>query len=67
MNDRHLIAAARYVELNPVRARLCRHPEYWPWSSARAHLGGADDALVQVGPLLDLISDWSRNPPALPG
>ncbi|EIC23702.1 transposase [Thiorhodovibrio frisius] len=26
MDERHLIAAARYVDLNPVRARLCQRP-----------------------------------------
>ncbi|MFB1491005.1 MAG: transposase [Thiocapsa sp. C3-sup] len=60
MDERHLIAAARSVELNPVRARLCARPEDWPWSSARAHLAGADDEFVSVGPLLELISDWDR-------
>ncbi len=60
MDERHLIAAARYVELNPVRARLCARPEDWPWSSARAHLAGADDELVSVRPLLELVSDWAR-------
>ncbi|WP_093037083.1 transposase [Thiocapsa roseopersicina] len=59
MDERHLIAAARYVERNPVRALLCARPQDWPWSSARAHLAGADDALVSVRPLLELISDWA--------
>jgi putative transposase len=48
------------VERNPVRARLCARPEDWPWSSARAHLTGADDELLSVRPLLELISDWDR-------
>ncbi|WP_213455612.1 hypothetical protein [Thiocapsa sp.] len=48
------------MERNPVRARLCAGPEDWPWSSARAHQGGADDELVSVRPLLELISDWDR-------
>ena len=26
-----------YTEENPVKARLCRKPEDWPWSSARRH------------------------------
>jgi putative transposase len=59
MDERHLIAAARSVERNPVRARLRAQPADWPWSSARAHLAGADDALVSVRPLLELISDWA--------
>jgi len=48
------LAAARYVELNPVRARLAERAGDWRWSSARAHLDGRDDALVQVAPLLAL-------------
>lgn len=27
--------AIRYIENNPVQARLCRTPEEWPFSSAR--------------------------------
>jgi putative transposase len=32
----------RYVELNPVRARLVPAAAQYEWSSARAHLGGED-------------------------
>ena len=60
MDERHLIAAASYVERNPVGARLCVRPQDWPWSSARAHLTAADDELVSVRPLLELVSDWDR-------
>ena len=59
MDEGHLMAAARYCELNPVRARLTTRPEQWPWSSARAHLAGGDDELVSVAPLLDRVEDWS--------
>jgi hypothetical protein len=27
--------AIRYIENNPVKAKLCRAPEAWPFSSAR--------------------------------
>lgn len=38
--DSHLLEAARYVVLNPVRAGLVATPEEWPWSSyASAVLG----------------------------
>ena len=37
MDEEHLMAAARYVALNPVRARLVERAEDWPWSSVRAH------------------------------
>lgn len=33
----HLLAALRYVELNPVRARIVDNPFRYPWSSATAH------------------------------
>ena len=52
MDEDHLMAAARYVAMNPVRARLVERAEDWPWSSVRAHLAGRDDGLVEVGPLL---------------
>lgn len=58
MDDFHLIAAARYVELNPVRAGLCQHADAWPWSSARAHLHGRNDRILSDKPLRELIPDW---------
>ena len=58
MDRAWLMAAARYVELNPVRAGLVRRARQWPWSSARAHLAGRDDALVRTAPLLRLAPDW---------
>ena len=58
MDVRHLLACARYVELNPVRAKLHRTARAWRWSSARAHLAGKDDALVRVAPLLKRAGDW---------
>jgi putative transposase len=59
MDERHLLAAARYVERNPVRAGLCATPQDWPWSSARAHLAAEDDRLASVAPLLEMIPDWN--------
>ena len=59
MDEPHLLAAARYIERNPVRAGLCQTAEQWPWSSARAHLRGDDDELVRVRPMLDMIPDWA--------
>ncbi len=59
MDEPHLIHAARYVALNPVRARLCDRAEDWPWSSARAHLAGESDELVDVTPLLERLGDFA--------
>ena len=58
MDEAHLLMAARYVELNPVLAGLAKTAGNWPWSSAAAHLKGADDGLVRVGSLLERVEDW---------
>ena len=58
MDEPYLLAAARYVELNPVRAKLVRSAERWPWSSASAHLSGRDDRLTKAAPLLAMVADW---------
>ncbi len=42
LDERHRWEALRYVELNPVRAGLVTTPQQWPWSSAAAHLSGAN-------------------------
>jgi putative transposase len=52
------LAAARYIELNPVRAGLVKRPEEYRWSSCRAHLGLAKDSLVAVEPLLAYVDKW---------
>jgi putative transposase len=48
MDDAYLAAAARYVVMNPVRARLVERAEDWCWWSAIAHLEGKDDGVVRV-------------------
>jgi len=58
MEETYLLAAARYVEMNPVRAHLVADAASWPWSSATAHLAGVDDELVKVSPLLEIAGDW---------
>jgi len=37
LDDSHLWAGLRYVELNPVRAGMVAAAHEWPWSSAAAH------------------------------
>jgi putative transposase len=54
----YLVTAARYIELNPVRAGLVKTPSRYRWSSAAAHGRGRDDTLVRVAPLLKLAPDW---------
>jgi putative transposase len=58
MDERHLMAAVRYVELNPVRAGLVRRAEEWRWSSARAHLGLTADAMLNCQPMWDRVESY---------
>ena len=41
----YLWAAVRYVERNPVRAKIVRKAENYRWSSTSAHCGGKRPAL----------------------
>ena len=57
----HLLACTRYMELNPVRAGLVKSPQAWRWSSAGAHVRGKDDILVQAKALLAMIkTPWGK-------
>jgi len=58
MDDRYLLTAARYIEQNPVKAKLVKRPQDWKWSSAIAHLSSMDDQLVTVKPMLEMVDDW---------
>jgi putative transposase len=58
VRNEHLLAAVRFIENEPVRAKRVQSAADYPWSSARAHLAGRDDLLVTVGPLLKSCPDW---------
>jgi len=58
MDEKHLAAAVPYVELNPVRARLCDRAEQWRWSSARARIAGERDPLVNADLLERLLPGY---------
>lgn len=58
MDEAHALLAARYIEKNPVVAKMVKHPWDYEWSSARAHLDGKNDVLVKARPLLKLVPDW---------
>ena len=60
MDEKYLLAAVRYVELNPVRAKMVTKAQAYRWSSARAHLSGVDDGLVKVKPMLDRVENWAE-------
>jgi len=61
LDEKHLYAGVRYVENNPVKARVVKKAEHYCWSSARAHVRGeADAVLAEECYLVKKIGDWSR-------
>lgn len=60
MDEQHLLAARRYVALNPVRARLTHHAQDWRWSSVHALLNPArGDGLTHTGPVLKRVPEFA--------
>jgi len=49
--DTYLLACQRYIELNPVRARMVDSPADYPWSSYGANALGHKDPVVSPHPL----------------
>ena len=45
-SERHLLACSRYIELNPMRARMVDHPREYEWSSYHGNSGSVADALL---------------------
>lgn len=44
--DRYCLTCYRYIELNPVRARMVGHPAEYPWSSFHCNAMGERNELV---------------------
>ena len=59
MDEDHLMAAFRYVALNPVKAGLVARAADWPWSSAAVHIAGQSTPHVSVEPALERIPDFA--------
>jgi len=63
MDRGHVLRALRYVDLNPVRARLAEQPREYRWTSVEAHLSGRDPSgLVDVELWKEVVGDldWGR-------
>ena len=54
LDEDYLWAAVRYVERNPVRAKMVRKAENYRWSSASAHCG------LKPDPVLTRKQSWQR-------
>lgn len=49
--DEHYLAVLRYVERNPLRAKLVKRAENWFWSSLHERLTGQPSELLHPGPV----------------
>lgn len=63
LDEEYLWAAVRYVERNPVRAKMVRKAENYRWSSAVAHCGLKSDPVLTRKPIwqrqFESIGNWS--------
>jgi REP-associated tyrosine transposase len=56
-DEQYWLTCLRYIEQNPVRAKIVLKPEVYPWSSYRFHAGGdscswlkSHDCYLRLGP-----------------
>lgn len=64
MDDRHTMACVRYIERNPIRAKLVENPWDWEWSSAKVHCGMSREDKLGVRSLFNYTDEreesWQR-------
>ena len=49
--DEYLITCGRYIELNPVRAKLAKDPKDYQWSNYNVYAYGRKDDITDIDPL----------------
>jgi putative transposase len=59
-NDEHLLAVLRYIEANPLRARLVTRAEDYRWSSYRAHGCGEENELLDRLVIYEELSSYPQ-------
>lgn len=59
LDEKYVYAAVRYVERNPVRAKIVKRAEDYPWSSAATHVQKLDNPILSRFFLLEEIADWA--------
>jgi len=55
LDERHMIACARYIERNPVRSKMVKESYLYPYSSARIHCRINQDDPLGTNQLFDYI------------
>ena len=56
-SDRYLLTCMRYIELNPVRARMVDEPGDYRWSSFASNALGESDPIITPHPLYEALAD----------
>jgi len=57
----YLLRCVRYIDLNPVRARMTDDPSQYPWSSCAALCGEREDALLTLHPTQHALGESIRD------
>ena len=57
MDERYTLACARYIERNPVRAKMTKDPCLFEWSSAKIHCGIQERDELGVNKLFKYIEE----------
>ena len=60
LDERYLYTAVRYVERNPVRAKLVTKAEEYEFSSTSAHIKKEMNGVLSHFYVLDQIEDWGK-------
>ena len=60
-SDEYLLPCVRYIELNPVKARMVSKPEDYKWSSYHERLGLRNDKLLDLDPCFLGLSKNEKN------
>ncbi|MDP3730404.1 MAG: transposase [Candidatus Omnitrophota bacterium] len=55
MDEKHLAAAARYIERNPVRAHIAKKAYDYVWSSAKDHVDNTHTSIIDSGELFKYV------------
>ncbi|HKJ08280.1 MAG TPA: transposase [Gammaproteobacteria bacterium] len=51
----YLLACHRYIEMNPVRAGIAKHPGEYPWSSYRANAYGEPEGMLTAHAVVEAL------------
>lgn len=61
LDEKYLYRAIRYVEQNPVRAKMVKDAWDYKWSSARMHTGEGTDATIPLKKVFNMnAGEWKR-------